>query len=355
VLGTGLITLDVVVGPQPGAVPRYCVGGTCGNVLTILAYFGWRSFPAATLGDDVAADTVIKDLERFGVQLRFLAKNATRHTPIIVEKIRLRRDGTPRHRFIWTCPSCGAWLPGYRAILAPQATALAQQMPDSKVFFFDRVSRGAIGLARASAMRGALVVFEPNGVKDGRLFQDALQVSHVIKYSRERLGPLRILDKYEGRKLEIETLGDEGLRFRLVERQSKALRWKELGPYPMTDLRDAAGAGDWCTAGIVHSLGRDGAVGFEQAGLREIKEALNLGQALAAMKCRYEGPRGIMYALKKDQLEMAVLKTLAGGPLPSLADEPDSRELRQALKAICPSCPKMSSRNCKSRKKTVGR
>src|SRR5437879_1248419 len=54
VLGTGLIALDVVVGPQPGAAPRCWAGGTCGNVLTILAYFGWRSYPAATLGNDVA-------------------------------------------------------------------------------------------------------------------------------------------------------------------------------------------------------------------------------------------------------------------------------------------------------------
>jgi fructokinase len=344
VVGTGLVALDVVLGPQPTAAPRYWAGGTCSNVLTILAYFGWRSYPAATLGNDVAADTVIEDLRSFGVRLRFLARSSGRHTPIIVEKIRLRADGTPRHRFIWTCPSCGAWLPGYRAVVADRAAALVQRMPAHQVFFFDRVSRGALSLAHASAQRGALVVFEPNGIKAGRLFQDALQISHIIKYSHERLGPFRLLDKWEGRKLEIETLGDEGLRYRLVEGRRKSVRWKELGPYPITELKDAAGAGDWCTAGIIHALGRQGAALLDKAEVSEIEDALNLGQALAALKCRYEGPRGIMYALTKEQLEAAVEKTLDGGPLPSFAEDLNSDQLRETLKAICPSCPHAAKR-----------
>jgi fructokinase len=355
VVGTGLISLDVVVGAQQGATPRYWAGGTCGNVLAILAYLGWRSYPAATLGKDIAADMVIEDFARFDMQLQFLTRDTARHTPIIVEKIRIRPDGTPRHRFVWTCPTCGAWLPGYRTLLASQAAAVAQKMPDAKVFFFDRISRGALALARASVARGALVVFEPNGIKDGRLFQEALQVSHIIKYSRERVGPLRVLDKCEGRKLEIETLGDEGLRYRVVEGQKKSLGSKELGPYPISDFKDAAGAGDWCTAGIIHCLGRHGAVGFNRANLKQIKEALNVGQALAAIKCRFEGPRGIMYYLKKDQLEVAFRKTLDGGPLPTLSDDLTSPEVQQSLKAICPRCPKIAKRTRGLAKKTVGR
>jgi len=354
VLGTGLIALDVVVGPQPDAVPRYWAGGTCGNVLTILAYLGWHAYPSASIGDDTAAEIVTEDMKCFGVQMRFLTRDATRHTPIVVEKIRVGRDGSPRHRFIWHCPSCGAWLPGYRAVLATHATVVAENMPLPKVFFFDRVSRGALYLARASAARGALVVFEPNGIKAGALFDEALQVSHIVKYSRERLGPFRALDKCAGLKLQIETLGDDGLRYRLSGASLKSEGWKELAPYPVADFKDAAGAGDWCTAGIIHSLGGRGAAGLNQTEAGQIENALNLGQDLAALKCCHEGPRGIMYSLKKKQIEISVQKLLEGGSLPMLNDVPDSQQLRKALNAICPSCPQKVKPASSSPKKAVG-
>jgi fructokinase len=147
-----------------------------------------------------------------------------------------------------------------------------------------------------------------------------------------------MLERCEGHKLEIETLGDEGLRYRLLQGRGSAGRWKELRPYPINGFKDAAGAGDWCTAGLLHSLGRHGAAGLTNMSPAVVEDALNLGQALAALKCRYEGPRGIMYALIKVQFENAVQKTLDGGPLPDLADAVDSPALREALTAICPSC-----------------
>ena len=37
VLGTGLIAIVLVVGPDPGTPVRSWAGGTCGNVLSILS------------------------------------------------------------------------------------------------------------------------------------------------------------------------------------------------------------------------------------------------------------------------------------------------------------------------------
>lgn len=47
------------------------------------------------------------------------------------------------------------------------------RLPAAEVFFFDRVSRGALQLAKASSERGAVVVFEPSGVGDPNLFREA--------------------------------------------------------------------------------------------------------------------------------------------------------------------------------------
>ena len=54
VYGTGLISLDIIVSMRPEEHYHWS-GGTCGNVLTILSYLGWESFPIARLNSDTAS------------------------------------------------------------------------------------------------------------------------------------------------------------------------------------------------------------------------------------------------------------------------------------------------------------
>lgn len=198
-------------------------------------------------------------------------------------------------------------------------------------------------LAHASAERGALVIFEPSGIRDERLFHEALALSHIVKYSHERLGHLREAAKYPSPFLEIDTLGSEGLRYHVRDGRKVPSRWREIGAYPVQDLRDTAGAGDWCTAGLLHALATRGATGLKETTEDEIEEALRFGQALAAIKCRYEGARGAMYALSKKKLEAAVIGSLNGDVLSRTEEEEDDSELGNFLKTICPSCKKRGS------------
>ena len=46
IFGTGLIALDLVISSDPATPVQSWVGGTCGNVLSILAYLGWDAFPS---------------------------------------------------------------------------------------------------------------------------------------------------------------------------------------------------------------------------------------------------------------------------------------------------------------------
>jgi fructokinase len=336
VAGTGFVALDVVVTDREGGHPSCWAGGTCGNVLAILAYFGWRSYPMASLGDDAAGDHVVDDLKHCGVNTRFLSLSEERHTPIVVEKIRTLGVSHPRHRFVWTCPTCGAWLPGYRPLLAEEARKIAAAMPAPRVFFFDRLSRGALELAEACAKSGALIVFEPSGLGDEKLFNEAVALAHILKYSNERLGHMRRKWKDATPALEIETMGGEGLRYRRKKPESSG--WLELPPNQVTTLRDTAGAGDWCTAGILHGLGAIGSRGLATAGTDTIETALRLGQALAAIKCGYEGARGVMYALSRKQIQAALTIMLKENLPLSTEKHVEDRDLSKLLKSICPSC-----------------
>ena len=106
-------------------------------------------------------------------------------------------------------------------------------------------------MARASAAQGALIVFEPSSVGDSRLFHEARALTHILKYSHERLGHLSEGEATDGPLLEIETFGEEGLRYRSRLPSSASQGWEGLKAYAVDQVKDAAGAGDWCTAGII--------------------------------------------------------------------------------------------------------
>ena len=185
--GTGLIALDLVIGPDPDAPVRSWAGGTCGNVLSILAYLGWDAYPIARMNDDTASDRVRADMKRWGVRLDWANCAPTAHTPIIVQKIRRGRDGRPDHRFSWSCPHCGKWLPRFRAITVDTAEKIKPALAGASVFFLDRLSRGTLTLATEASARGALVVFEPSSKSNDKLMAEALALAHVVKYADRRL------------------------------------------------------------------------------------------------------------------------------------------------------------------------
>lgn len=337
VVGTGLVSLDVVFVDENGTEPKYWAGGTCGNVLAILAYLGWQAYPVGILGQDEAGSLLVRDIKRFGVHTRLLQRDDKRHTPIVVEHIGRTSKGIARHRFSWVCPNCGAQLPRYNTVPINRARHLLKKLPNLAVFFFDRISRGVLHIAEACAARGALVVFEPSSVKEARLFQEAVSISHIVKYSHQRMRHLR-LPSYPPPLLEIETLGDAGLRYRFKGKSSNtSLQWSDMQAYTVNSVTDTTGAGDWCTAGILHLLGKNGAQGFSDTAEDDVIEALQFGQALAAFKCGYEGARGVMYTISRKKLEREV-ERIRTYEQPLTTRESPETEFSEVLRHICPRC-----------------
>ena len=179
--------------------------------------------------------------------------------------------------------------------------------------------------------------FEPSSVKEARLFQEAVSISHIVKYSHQRMGHLR-LPSYPPPLLEIETLGDAGLRYRLKGRPTNtSLQWIDMQAYTVNSVTDTAGAGDWCTAGILHLLGKNGAQGFSDTAEDDVIEALQFGQALAAFKCGYEGARGVMYTISRKKLEREV-ERIRTYEQPLTTRESPETESSEVLRHICPRC-----------------
>jgi sugar/nucleoside kinase (ribokinase family) len=352
VYGTGLVALDLILSADPTKPPVLAAGGTCGNVLTILRYLGWEAFPIARLNGDGASQVVRADFERWGVSLRFAAESPTAATPVFVQTIRRNRPGHATHRFSSNCPSCGAWLPSFRPVTAEAMQRVLEVVgqpstPPPRVFFFDRVSRGALVAAEAMAELGALIVFEPAGIGDPKLFDEALRLTHVLKYSRDRLPGLA--DRESGHRvlLEIETQGAEGLRYRSTVLRTYA--WRRSKSVHATVVADTAGAGDWCTAALLSRLGTGGLAGIEAATPSSLHEAIRFAQASAALACAYEGARGVMDVLSREAfIESAdALLDSRSDARTSLtpAEEPVTTPLTQprtprTFEDVCPACPR---------------
>lgn len=297
-VGTGFIVLDVIRNAIGSNVTeKHFAGGSCGNVLTILAYLGWAANAVGRIGDDHAGRELVADLGKWGVETKLLQVDAGRGTPIIVQENYVDARGRPRHRFSRVCPVCSAPLPAYRPLKVSEASTIASKLPRHSVFYFDRAAPGTLELAQESRANGSLVVFEPSGIKDERLFARCLRTAHVVKYANDRIKGIYDVVANAKAPIEIETLGAKGLRLR-VRTKGRAGAWRDLPAFSAPELRDAAGSGDWTTAGLIHGLMNNSSWSVDNvvADLDAVVLAIREGQALAALNCGFEGARGLMYA-----------------------------------------------------------
>jgi fructokinase len=339
VVGTGLLALDAVITASSAQPIWQWSGGTCGNVLLALRYLGWRSAPVARLSSGWAATRVIQDLQTWGVLTEFVTLGDDGSTPVIVHRIGRTASGQPYHTFSWRCPTCGTRLPGYKPVLASAAEQLVDRLESPKVFFFDRVSRGALVLARASAERGAVVVFEPSAVGNPVLFREAWRLAHIVKYSHERLPELPAdLEDGKNVRLQVETLGQDGLRYRSRLAGCRTRTWQLLKALDAEDVKDTAGSGDWCTAGIIHRLLGRGQIGLRALTDASLLKAMRYGQALAVWNCRFEGARGGMYSVDKAAFEQQVERILHGNDRKRSADSGERALVANPMACLCSSC-----------------
>jgi len=270
--------------------------------MTILAYLGWKSFPVARLGTDHNARHLLDDLKDCGVETKFIRRAGTGATPVIVVRVTENEDGQYRSRFEWRHPQSGGRLPAYRPLPKALAEHFSHTLPSAHVFYFDRAVPSSLLLATEMRKRGAVVFFEPSSCKDERMFTACMAVSDIVKYSADRIAEPPKNPESPSPRLEIQTLGSHGLRYRLKQNSNKPGPWKDLEAFSVNNFKDATGCGDWCSAGLIYQIGTTGRDEFLRLNETKIATGLRFGQALAAVNCQFEGARGPMYEFSGDEL-----------------------------------------------------
>ncbi len=297
IVGAGLVALDVILNGNPETPPIYHAGGSCGNVLTILSYLNFDSYPVARLAANRAAEKLIADIQEWGVKTNLISTEATGSTPIIIQRMKYKNDGTITHKFEFRNPETGDYLPSYKPLLGTSVSQIIELQPKCDFFYFDRISRSTIDLALYYKQQGALIVFEPSSLKDPNEKQvlECVNIVDIIKFSRDRIADFR--DKFPNGfgRIEIETLGNEGVNFRI--NKGSPGKWHHLMPFNIDKVKDAAGAGDWCTSGIIFAFSALKKPVYKIT-LSDWKNIINIGQAFGAISCFFTGARGMMYKVE---------------------------------------------------------
>ena len=290
ILGAGLISLDVLIRDGERLPVSYYVGGTCGNVMMILAHMGWDAFPIARLDGTKDTARLLADMKKNSVHTDFISTSDGK-TPVIVQRNFINKDGVPTHRFE-SRNNMGRFYLDFKSLTLKQTNdVIARTRIDfvPKVFFFDRVSPAILKLANAFKEKGSAVFFEPSSRGgDVKTFNKCVEVADVVKFSDQRIKDYHQFDDVED-KLFIQTRGAQGLTYRLNS------GWTHLEPMVNDNVVDTAGAGDWTAAALINELYKD----KEKHEIfhftpTAIAEALNAAQRIGAQSCSYEGARGMM-------------------------------------------------------------
>ncbi len=291
-IGTGLLALDLIVQHGPdGQQLSASGGGTCGNVLAILARLGWQASWLGSMEPSAPGRMVLDEMHRGGVDTHTSHDDAP--APIFAHHIHIDADGNARHWFSDACPVCSRRLPRYARPSDAWLRRQTRHVRDADVFFADRLSAGALELAQLAHERGALVVYEPSSASDAPWMADMIAIADIVKFSSDRASALRDSAPPNERTLWVETRGRDGLRWSLGR---VGAHHAVIPAVHNPAAIDTCGAGDWFTSALLFGLAQmQKKPAPADLTYSQLAALMQRATSVAAWSCGFLGARGGLY------------------------------------------------------------
>lgn len=279
VAGTGFTVLDRVY--ADGNLFDEALGGSCGNVLLSLAMLHRHVAPVLRLGGDDTGYRLIDEFVQAGATTRFISRRDDLRSPVLAQEL---NTALGQHGFSFVCPETREELPRYEPITHAEVASALTMLSRCSIFYTDRLSDGILEAMRIASAAGAVIFFEPSDFEDGDLFEQAVQLATVLKYSDDRLG-----DRLAHRLCDcvrIVTYGAAGLEVS----DGGGTIWCEAIDAPI--VLDTCGSGDMVSVGVIDWILANN---FGNSGLKaaDLLGGVVAGQRLAAENCAYAGARGL--------------------------------------------------------------
>ncbi len=287
ILGTGIFNLDTIVVREYPAWPAMRpfvdkevlqeVGGTCGNVMCMLAAMGWKARPVACLDDSPEGLKITEDLKKFGCDCTYVTNTTGGGTTLL--RCTHKKDADGKHMMSVRAGSPGGSRFPKRHFLRArdEAPAFLEALKDAPaVFFFDDPAAGNRALAKGLKERGSLVYFEPSKVAS-KADLEAVSLSDIIKFSDENVPDVSFADAFPD-KIFIQTMGPGGVKIK-----EKGGEWYVIEGVRNDAVVDAEGAGDTFTSSFINALA-DG---------KKIADAASEAMKMASESVGFLGSKGM--------------------------------------------------------------
>ena len=287
IIGTGIFNLDIIVVREYPAWPSLRpfiekevlqeVGGTCGNVMCMLAAMGWVVQPVACLDNSPEGIKITEDLKKFGCDCRYVNNTSSGGTTLL--RCTHKKDAGGNHKMSVRAGSPGGSRFPKRHFLrardeAPAFLEALQETPT--VFFFDDAAAGNRALAKGLKERGAMVYFEPSRVSSSTDLE-AVSLSDIIKFSDENIPDVSFADVFTD-KVFIQTMGPNGVRIKEGDGD-----WYVLKGVKNETVVDAEGAGDTFTSALINAIAEG----------KTVSEAAQEAMLMASKSVGFLGSKGM--------------------------------------------------------------
>lgn len=307
IMGVGSYQLDTIVkreypdGFIPGKRNKFKehlvieeIGSNPGNVMCIMGYFGWDSYPIALFDDSPEGMKLTDDMKRYGCNTRFVTNTPDGGTNMLKVTHDLDENGNPKCRFSKR-HAPGSGFPRDKAFTVmgkdatlPKFIETLDFLPD--VYFYESTTAAWRELGRHMREKGVMVFYEVQrmSLKEFSKYLKCMKMSDIVKFSDATVTDVSFVDELKD-KLVIQTLGAKGVRFNL-----RGAGWVTLPPVLSDHVVDTEGCGDWTTASFINALGKRGATKFDDLTPEIIKECLEEAQGYASRNTQYMGTKGII-------------------------------------------------------------
>ena len=286
IAGTGFTALDRIYADED--LTEEALGGSCGNVFLSLAMLRWHVAPVLALGMDETGHKLVEEFVDAGAETQFISCRPELRSPVLVQVV---DTSSGRHWYRFRCPETEVDLPRYHPIGKADVLSARSALKTCTVFYTDRLSDCILMAMNIAYSSGSIVLFEPSEIGKEELFQKALPMVDILKYSVERLGDQRRGNGALDTLITIVTHGSDGLDISLGPSN---IRYPAIST---TETVDASGSGDMVTIGLINALLENRRLKRKDLTLSETIRGVVAGQHLAAANCGFHGARGVFQHL----------------------------------------------------------